>query len=324
MEHIAITGKGGINKICLMDCVEFNELFRNQDLYLDISFLLMDFEFNGFFYESVKFFNYYKACFNYEKMIKEFEQYEPFVIPFFKAYRAIVRAKINLLSGRFENGLKHLNSALFYSLSIKKPIVILNIGLSGSGKSSMSNLLANYFYSESIQSDRFRQNIFGFTDKLFKYSRRASETIYNGMLREGAKQFDEGRGVIFDATFLRKWHRRKFIDYFCKQDCNFIVIYSKIHKDAEDIILTRLRKRKAKDVQASEGNDYSEADITVYMNQKKVFEEPEPQDISVFQDSIEAFNISLITVDASLELSERFNYVIENIKNIITKGVRVL
>lgn len=324
MEHIAVTGKGNINRVCLMDCVEFNELFRNQDLYLDIAFLLMDFEFHGFFYESVKFFNYYRAYFNYAKLIKGFEKYEPFIIPFFKAYRAIVRTKIDLLSGRLESGLKHLKLASFYILSLKKPIVILNIGLSGSGKSSISDLLASFFYCKNIQSDKFRQDMFGFTDEIFKYGRMAGETVYNDMFEEGAGQFDKGRGIIFDATFLRKRYRQKFIDYFRKKDCNFVVIYSKICKDNEDVILTRLKNRQTAGVKADESKDYSEAGIAVYENQKKVLEEPELQEISAFQCSTAVFDISLITVDASLELSERFNYVAENIKNIITKKARVL
>ena len=332
MEHIAVTGRESIKGVCLMDCVEFNEKFRNQDLYLDTAFLLMDFEFHGFFYESAKFFDYYKGFFNYKKDIEKYEKYEPFIIPFFKAYRSVVRTKIDLLSGRPCGGLKHLNLALFYIEFFKKPVVILNIGLSGSGKTNLSDLLAGYFYAKNIKSDRLRQEMFGFTDKIFKYGRKASETVYDNMFQEGAQRFNEGKSVIFDATFLKKEHREKFISYFEKKDCNFVAIYSKIYGDKEHVILKRLEDRQAaehlanknavKDLKKETGGggksklekEYSEAGVSVYLNQKKAFEEPEPQDSSSLKNHTETRGFCFITVDASLELSERFNYVMEALR----------
>ncbi|MDA8273667.1 MAG: AAA family ATPase [Deltaproteobacteria bacterium] len=334
MEHIAVIGRERIKGVCLMDCVEFNEKFRNQDLYLDTAFLLMDFEFHGFFYESAEFFDYYKGFFNYKKDIEKYEKYEPFIIPFFKAYRSVVRTKIDLLSGRTCGGLKHLNLALFYIEFFKKPVVILNIGLSGSGKTNLSDLLASYFYAKNIKSDRLRQEMFGFTDKIFKYGRKASETVYDNMFQEGAQRFNEGKSVIFDATFLKKEHREKFISYFEKKDCNFVVIYSKIYEDKEHVILKRLEDRQAternngvrlksdpKDSKKGSGGgerklekEYSEAGVSVYLNQKKAFEEPEPQDSSSLKNHTETRGFCFITVDASLELSERFNYVMKKIK----------
>ncbi len=331
MEHIAVIGRERIKGVCLMDCVEFNEKFRNQDLYLDTAFLLMDFEFHGFFYESAEFFDYYKGFFNYKKDIEKYEKYEPFIIPFFKAYRSVVRTKIYLLSGRPCVSLKHLNLALFYIEFFKKPVVILNIGLSGSGKTNLSDLLAGYFYAKNIKSDRLRQEMFGFTDKIFKYGRKASETVYDNMFQEGDQRFNEGKSVIFDATFLKKEHREKFISYFEKKDCNFVVIYSKIYEDKEHVILKRLEDRQAaehlanknavKDLKKETGGgerklekEYSEAGVSVYLNQKKAFEEPEPQDSSSLKNHTETRGFCFITVDASLELSERFNYVMEALR----------
>ncbi|MCL4542379.1 MAG: AAA family ATPase [Deltaproteobacteria bacterium] len=321
MEHIAVIDRRRVNGVCLMDCAEFNERFRNQDLYLDVAFLLMDFEFNGFFYESVLFFNYYKGFFNYKKDIRGYEKYEPFIMPFFKAYRSVVRTKISFLSGRLQEGLRHLNLALFYVELLKKPVVILNIGLSGSGKSLLSGLLAGYFYSRNIKSDVLRHEIFGYTDKILKYSRQASETVYDNMLREGVKLFNEGKSIIFDATFLKREHREKFFSYFAKKDCNFAIIYSKIYNGKEEVILKRLKNREVTGGLAKENKDYSEAGISVYLSQKTIFEEPEPQDIPLLQNCAGALNITFITVDASLELSERFNYVMKKIKK--TKPLQI-
>ena len=277
MEHIAVLDPRRVKGTCLMDCVEFDERYRCQDIYLDIAFLLMDFEFNGYFYESVLFFGYYKNCFNYLKSIAPFEKYEPFVIPFFKAYRAIVRTKISMLSPEGDvpaKALKYFNLAAFYLAIAKKRVVILNCGLSGSGKSSLSRLLSEWFYARIVSTDEIRRNLFGGADKSVKYSADANVRVYEAMLEEGLREFESG--VIFDATFLKYAHREKIINSFNKKDCIFIFVYSKIYDEKEEIILKRFADRFGAgganaDSAAAGLNDYSEAGAAVYLNQKEYF-----------------------------------------------------
>ena len=188
MEHIAAPPRAGtaparagrrragISGICLMDCVEFDERYRCQDLYLDAAFLLMDFEYNGFFYESASFFDFYKNCFNYARSIEPYEKYEKKVIPFFKAYRAVVRTKIALLSGGEEDAVKYAGLTAFYFRLLKKPVVILNCGLPGSGKSVISGLLSRYFYAAVFSSDKIRRDLYGGKDNALKYGRGGGET----------------------------------------------------------------------------------------------------------------------------------------------------
>ncbi len=319
-EHVAVIDAGRVNGICLMDCVEFDERYRNQDLYLDIAFLLMDFENNGFFYESSVFLDYYKKCFDYKKNIAGYEAYEPTVIPFFKAYRAVVRTKTALLSDKLSDASKYFNLAGFYCELLKKPTVILNCGLSGSGKSSLSSLLSRYFYAQVLSSDEMRCDIYGFTDNIFKYSRHASELVYRSMIEEGLKRFESGKNIIFDATFLKRAHREKIIKSFEKKDCIFIFVYSKIYDGKEKIILSRLASRFEPDNATAE-KDYSEADSHIYFNQKRILEEPSDSECEIYgAKSGAAESVSetidrplLITVDASLELRERFNAVMKGI-----------
>ncbi len=313
MEHIAVLDPRRVNGICLMDCVEFDERYRCQDIYLDIAFLLMDFEFNGYFCESVLFFGYYKNCFNYLKSIAPFEKYESFVIPFFKAYRAIVRTKISMLSpgeGAPAKALKYFNLASFYLAIAKKRVVILNCGLSGSGKSSLSRLLSEWFYARIVSTDEIRRNLFGGADESVKYSADANVKVYETMLEEGLKEFENGGGVIFDATFLKRAHREKIINAFNKKDCIFIFVYSKIYdeKEKEEIILKRLADRFRFSGGDPADKDYSEADAAVYFNQKKYFEEPSEKETALFTQ-----------IDAALELKDRFNGLMKTI--IITGGL---
>ena len=360
MEHIAVLDGSRVNGVCLIDCVEFDERYRCQDIYLDIAFLLMDFEFKGYFYESVKFLGYYKNCFNYLKYIAPFEQYEFLVIPFFKAYRAIVRCKISLLSTTVSaqdarlKALKYFKLAVFYLTVAKKPVVIVNCGLSGSGKSSLSHLLSVWFYARIFSTDEIRHALYGSAEKSLKYSAEANSEVYRTMLEEGLKEFEKckvgfnkacqgdavniantynednkynstgtglsgcGAGVIFDATFLKRSHREKIIDTFNKKDCILILVYSKIFDEKEEIILKRLDGRFGT---AKENGlkDYSEADASVYFNQKTYLEEPSESELSpllghsteadgyvnyFYSNSVTPF---FIQIDAADELKDRFN-----------------
>ncbi|MGC8555357.1 MAG: AAA family ATPase, partial [Candidatus Acidulodesulfobacterium sp.] len=365
MEHIAVLDVSRVNGVCLMDCVEFDERYRCQDIYLDIAFLLMDFEFNGYFYESVKFFGYYKKCFNYLKFIAPFERYEHIVIPLFKAYRAIVRCKISLLSknsgedSRFK-AIKYFKLAVFYLAAAKKPVVILNCGLPGSGKSSLSRLLSAWFYARIFSTDEIRQALYGSAEKSVKYSAEANSKVYKTMLDEGLKEFEKcksvmdnavnddaeniannsawtgeiesgvrgvlgaaaGGGVIFDATFLKRSHREKIINAFNAKDCIFISVYSKIYDEKEEVILKRLEDRFRNTMKVNGLKDYSEADASVYFNQKAYFEEPSGSELeSLFvvsakakteddnDNSFYSYNIKpfFIQIDAADELKDRFN-----------------
>ena len=321
MEHIAVLDPGRVNGICLMDCVEFDERYRNQDIYLDIAFLLMDFEFNGYFHESAAFLGYYKNCFNYEKFIAPFEKYEHSVIPFFKAYRAIVRTKIALLSPGEDapaKALKYFNLAVFYLALSKKRVVILNCGLSGSGKSSLSRLLSGWFYARIASTDEIRRNLFGGADKSVRYSADANVKVYETMLEEGLKEFENGGrqgsgGVIFDATFLKKAHREKIINSFNKKDCIFIFVYSKIYDEKEEIILKRLADRYRFSGGDPADKDYSEADAAVYFSQKKYFEEPSEDEIKEVSMVSALTSAIFVQIDGSKELKDRFNELMNDI-----------
>jgi hypothetical protein len=315
MEHIAVLDRRRVNGICLMDCVEFDERYRCQDIYLDIAFLLMDFEKNGYFYESAVFFGYYKNFFNYAELVEPFEKYEPTVIPFFKAYRALVRTKISLLSPGADSAakaLKYYHLADFYLSLAKKKTVILNCGLSGSGKSSLSALLAGYFYARVFSSDEIRRNLFDSADKSLKYSSAANIAVYKAMLDEGLKEFENGKGggVIFDATFLRRSHREKVINAFSEKDCIFIIAYSKVYCEKEEIILKRIAERSG-GTYAEAG--YSEADSAVYFNQKQYLEEPSEAETEPLNAEEKEIGAMFIQIDASQNLKDRFNSLMDGI-----------
>ena len=82
MEHICLT-----EGFPIFDCIEFNDRFRYADTLSDIAFLLMDLDYHGGQYWSLILWDAYR------RQADEREE-EP-LIPFYKAYRAVVRGKVN-------------------------------------------------------------------------------------------------------------------------------------------------------------------------------------------------------------------------------------
>ncbi|MCL5673401.1 MAG: AAA family ATPase [Deltaproteobacteria bacterium] len=370
MEHIVIGDISKINGICIMDCVEFSEKLRFQDTYLDFAFLLMDMEYNGYFYESVKIFEYYKNCFS-AGLINLFREFEFKVILIYKLYRALVRCKISVLrldneskidkgskgidinnnindinihddinlnnlnklnklnklnisnsSNSFNEAVNYFNLASFYAKLLEKPIIIMNIGLPGSGKTALSFLLSRYLNASLFISDKIRKELFASKD-LYLYDKSISQKVYEYIFEESKRTVELKKSAIMDATFLEEGHRKIFIDYFIKNYCNFIVIYSKIDKDKESVIIERLKNRrtasdfnladrpeyfnyggtnnqKNKDFNLTDYSDYSDADEEIYLKMKKTLDEPVSQPY-------------IITVDASMELKDRFNFVLNKL-----------
>ncbi|MFN3813699.1 MAG: gluconokinase [Aquificaceae bacterium] len=83
LEHVAFLN----GKVCIFDCIEFNERFRCGDVLNDMCFLSMELELYG--KEGLA-----KAYEEHYKEITQDEEFEVF-LPFFKCYRAYVRGKVN-------------------------------------------------------------------------------------------------------------------------------------------------------------------------------------------------------------------------------------
>lgn len=83
LQHIFIFDDG----ITILDCIDFNERFRYGDAAQDIAFLAMDLDYNG--YDSLAR-GFVEA---YLKASGDSTMHD--VLPFYKVYRAYVRAKVN-------------------------------------------------------------------------------------------------------------------------------------------------------------------------------------------------------------------------------------
>jgi len=80
--HICLT-----DKICIYDCIEFNDRFRYCDVASEIAFLAMDMDYHGHSELSRDFINSYVEESRDRKI--------PKLLDFYKCYRAYVRGKVN-------------------------------------------------------------------------------------------------------------------------------------------------------------------------------------------------------------------------------------
>ncbi len=143
--------------------------------------------------------------------------------------------------------------------------VVVIFGLSGSGKSFLSSILAERFGYEWLRSDVIRKELAGLPpDRSAKaefgrgiYTEEMTKKVYEEMVRRARKLLGEGKRVVLDATFLKRWQRELVRKEF--PDALFLLAWA-----PEETIKERLERRK----------DVSDADFSVYLKQKEVFEEP--------------------------------------------------
>lgn len=145
-------------------------------------------------------------------------------------------------------------------------MIVVLIGLSGSGKSFVANILHREFGFEWIRSDLIRKEMagikptqkvkVGFSEGI--YSEEWTRRVYERMIDLAEEKLKEGKNVVLDATFLKAWQREKVKERF--PSAVFIWVIAK-----EEEILKRLSSRQ----------DISDAGVETYLRQKEIFEPPE-------------------------------------------------
>ncbi len=144
--------------------------------------------------------------------------------------------------------------------------LVVVMGLSGSGKSFLSRILHEEFGYEWLRSDVIRKELAGMdpgeraTAGFGKgiYTEDMTRRVYEEMVRRAKELLSQGKRVVLDATFLRRWQRDLVRKSFERP--LFILATA-----SEEEIRRRLSRRK----------DVSDADFGIYLKQKEVFEPPD-------------------------------------------------
>ncbi|WP_296259526.1 MULTISPECIES: AAA family ATPase [unclassified Pseudomonas] len=190
-------------KVVIFDCIEFNEPFRKTDVYADIGFLAMDLEDRGLKSLSRRLISQY---------LEHTGDYDGLqLLNFYKAYRALVRAKVALFSlspdadhvqrattlRQYRN---YANLAESYS-AIPSNFLAITHGVSAVGKSQVAMRLVEALGAIRLRSDVERKRLFGESDDL--YSAQSSIATYKRLNELAAVVLHAGFPVVIDATYLK-------------------------------------------------------------------------------------------------------------------------
>ncbi|MEQ8763608.1 MAG: AAA family ATPase [Planctomycetota bacterium] len=261
-----------VDDIVIYDCIEFAPRFRSGDVACDLAFLTMDLDLRR-----LRGFSGYLAR-RYAELAGDESLLE--VEPFYKAYRAMVRAKVTGMKSqgpRIEEAerlearreaMRYFHLAASYLLP---PAVILVCGLPASGKSWAVEPLSTPFEAAVLSSDRTRKRLAGVRESsrhkpgvdVGLYGQEMSDRTYACLLEEAQGHLRDGRSVLVDATFHQAARRAPFAELAKEQGVPLLAV----HLDPpEDVILERL-ERRAKDPVA-----ISDADVNVYRALKERWE----------------------------------------------------
>jgi aminoglycoside phosphotransferase family enzyme/predicted kinase len=254
-------------RVIFFDGIEFNEGLRFNDLMCELAFVLMDLEARGQPGEAAHFLNQY---------IERTQDLEGLaLLPFYKSYRAMVRAKVEALTAGNEGMAADARQACLSRCErytrlaesyTRRPCtwVLMTVGVSGSGKSWLSSQLADALNAIRLRSDVERKRLFNAAglpeavrDKGL-YSRAMDDLTHQRLLELADICLEAGYPVILDATFIKADRRRPFLSHFAA--CNTPVLLLECAARPE-ILRQRVHQR------ALDGHDVSDADLDVLQSQ---------------------------------------------------------
>ena len=257
LEHICIA-----DEIIIFDCIEFNERFRCGDVAEDVAFLTMDLDFNGY--------PQYADIFVQSYIKHSGDADLPTLLNFYRCYYAYVRGKVTsfrldqkeiLEDERLQitkNAAQYFDLAYTYAARLDKPALILTAGLMGSGKSYQARKLAARLGAEIIRTDLLRKELFNIrpTDRHYEdfgqgiYSDDISRLIYEKAYNLAAQKIKQGKAVIIDASFKKRFERQKAMQLAQKFGVHFYILECTC---PDEIVKNRLEKRIQENDNASDG-----------------------------------------------------------------------
>ncbi|TVP90222.1 MAG: adenylyl-sulfate kinase [Pseudomonadaceae bacterium] len=252
-------------QVTLFDCIEFNEAFRWIDVMSDVAFMAMDLEDRGLHALANRFVNAY---------LEHTGDYAGLqVLNYYKAFRAMVRAKVALLRLTQDNVSasereqvlaryhSYANLAETYT-EIPPRIGMLTHGVSGSGKSTLSLALVEKLGAIRLRSDIERKRLFGKagagTLDAGLYSQERSQQTYQRLASLSEHVLAAGYALIVDATHLKQQQRELIGQAIENQGAACLIL----HCDAPLADIERWLQQRQ-----SSASDPSDADITVVRHQ---------------------------------------------------------
>lgn len=274
LENICLTD----GRVCIFDCIEFNDRFRYCDTAADVAFLLMDLDFHGRHDLAGDAISAYLETSGDGGMTA--------LIDFYKVYRAFVRGKVESFRMN-DSGIdqqereRSRDKAVKYFRLARGYIerrgmgqtLFITCGLMGSGKSVLADRLAFELGIACFNSDVTRKRLAGIPPgtpvpesyAMGLYSRQKSAATYSELLRLVEAELAAGRSVIADASFMRKADRTRFASLAKRRGVAFVVLHA---------ICTEPEKRRRLVERSMSGRSVSDGRVELLEKQRQKFEPP--------------------------------------------------
>lgn len=245
------------DKVIAFDCIEFDPALRWIDTLNEIAFLIMDLDAHA------------ASGLGWYVLNRYLEQTGDYagldLLPFYRVYRAMVRAKVAAIELAQHEGQSHYQQLNEYldlaaaSLRRDSPALLITMGFSGSGKSTVTDALLQSLGAVRLRSDVERTRLYGQADSdqaigTGKYSTQVSERLYHHLQEQSRHLLQAGYTVIADAAFLQQTRRRPFAELADECGVPFHILALQA---APGLLRERIRQRQ------QAGRDASEADLAV-------------------------------------------------------------
>jgi aminoglycoside phosphotransferase family enzyme/predicted kinase len=262
----------------VIDCLEFNAELRQVDVLDELGFLAMECD-------------DLQAPHVGRRVIERYQRSTgdtppAGLLPFYKSYRACVRAKVISLHARqladearrreLVRAADHLRLADRYAAEIAAPLLLVVRGLSGSGKSTLAARLAEELGIEVLASDAVRRELFGAEDAPAEYGRDRyapanRQRVYGELHRRAAGLLAQRLSLILDATYLAADQRAAAVRLAREHAADALVIHCRCPLE---VAQQRIGQRRAT------GATLSEADAQLPARQSQ-HQEPDTSDLPV-------------------------------------------
>ncbi len=243
------------------DCIEFDPGLRWIDTMSDLAFLVMDLVSHERLDLAVTLLN------TYLEIVGDYAAAR--LLPFYAAYRALVRAKVDALAiaqrpGEPEKLQERLQRRIHTAqqwTNRQQPTLVLMHGLSGSGKSWLSERLVSTLPAIRVRSDVERKRMQepnAIVADPALYTAEMNHRTYARLADCAESCLQAGFNVVVDATFLERTDRDLFRGLARGLRTRFIIVSCSAD---EDTLRARVQAR------SFTGKDPSDADSEVLTEQ---------------------------------------------------------
>ncbi len=258
------------------DCIEFNPQLRFIDVMSDLAFTWMDLIDHGLPRLAWRLLNrYLEASGDYAGLA---------TLRFYAVYRALVRAKVALIrrgqpgTAATEREIDERASTRYVTVAerltqVTRPRMVLTCGVTGSGKTTVSQHLLEVLGALRVRSDVERKRLAGIaaTEHLHigigsdLYDAATTRRTYEQLMRAAIVIVDAGFPAIVDATFLHRADRAMFCELAKQLGAQPTIVFCQA---ARETLQARVAARLA------HGTDASDATLDVLTDQLGALETP--------------------------------------------------